>query len=710
MKHDIFPFSAIVGQEQLKLALILNAVNPRIGGVLIRGEKGTAKSTTVRALASLLPMIRVNKGCAWACNPDDSHGLCDDCKKGRKWITGGSAAGQDVIEERRTRVVTLPLNATEDRVAGGIDFNIAVKSGARALQAGLLAKVHRGILYVDEVNLLDDHIVDIILDASASKKNRIEREGISFCHDSDFILVGTMNPEEGELRPQLLDRFGLCVEVASEKDLEKRICLMLRKESYDADPEGFSKQYQADNAVLSDRITKAGTLLKEVRFSDGLRAFVANLCAENKVAGHRADLVIEQAAKALAAYHGKAEAGMDEVKQVAGFVLVHRKRDPAPPPPPDHSHDHNNEPEENKDQTEQEKPESPEPNEQDQEEKDQEEKDQEEKDQDGQAPDEQDQEENSMGEDKDEQESEEEQSEPEPESRGENGEQDKKDVLEKIFEVGETFKVKKFTSPKDRVFRRGSGKRSRSRTAAKQGRYVRSTIPKGSHDIAFDATLRAAAPFQIQRKNNSNLAVILKDQDIREKIREKRIGNFLLFLVDASASMGARGRMAASKGAVMSLLLDAYQKRDKVAMVTFRKDEAFVNLPPTSSVELAGKLLEEMPVGGKTPLSSGLVKGFELLRNHLLREPEARPIVIIITDGRGNVALGNQKPFREALDLAEKMALEQRIQFVVVDSESQGAVSFGLAEKLAANLNAEYFKIQDLKVNQLVDIAKGGLL
>ena len=720
--NNIYPFSAIVGQEQLKLALILNAVNPSIGGVLIRGEKGTAKSTTVRALASLLPMIRVNRGCAWSCNPDDPESLCDDCvKKGEhkeNYYHGTMeecAAGHNGIE-RRTRVVTLPLNATEDRVAGGIDFSLAVKSGARALQPGLLARVHRGILYVDEINLLDDHIVDIILDASASRENRIEREGISFSHPSDFILVGTMNPEEGELRPQLLDRFGLCVEVTSEKDLEKRILLMLRKEDHDADPEGFSKQYQTDNDLLSDRIKRAGALLKEVGFSDSLRSFVATLCAENNVAGHRADLVIEQAAKALAAYHGKTEAGMDEVKQVAGFALVHRQRETAPPPPPeppqDHDHDHDNDhdSEENKDQNEEENQEHPppepdenaDPNEQD----------------------EQGRDENGMEEEPAEQEPGEEESAPESEPQGENEEQDKKDVLERIFEVGETFKVKKFTSPKDRIPRRGSGKRSRSRTAARQGRYVRSTIPRGSHDIAFDATLRAAAPFQIQRKNGSDLAVILKDQDIREKIREKRIGNFLLFLVDASASMGARGRMAASKGAVMSLLLDAYQKRDKVAMVTFRKEEAFVNLPPTSSVELAGKLLEEMPVGGKTPLSSGLVKGFELLRNHLIREPEARPIAIIITDGKGNVSLKNdgpgnaapgngavkrQKPFQEALSLAEKMAFEERIQFVVVDSESRGAVSFGLAEKLAANLNAEYLKIEDLKVNQLVDIARGVL-
>ncbi len=659
MKHEVFPFSAIVGQDRLKLALLLAAVNPRVGGVLIRGEKGTAKSTTVRALADLLP---------------------------------------------GTRVVTLPLNATEDRVSGGIDFGSAVKSGTRTFQPGLLSRAHKGILYVDEVNLLDDHIVDIILDASASGENRVEREGISFCHDSNFLLVGTMNPEEGELRPQLLDRFGLCVEVRAEADIEKRILLMERKESYDADPKGFLKKFQPDNIMMSEKIIAAQNRLDLVGFSKELRKFTAELCMESHVAGHRADLVLEQAVLALCAFNGSLEAGVNEVKQAAQLVLVHRKRDAAPPPPPDHSHpddqdpdDHNHDEEKEPEDTPDEHPpeeqepdhengmEAPDP---------------------GDEPEEQDQEQ-----DQEQEPDEEDHPVPEPEPEEDNREQDKKDVLEKIFEVGETFKVKKFTSPKDRILRRGSGRRSRSRTSAKQGRYVKSSLPKGTHDIAFDATLRAAAPFQVRRKEeNTGLAVVLKDRDIREKTREKRIGNFLLFCVDASASMGARGRMAASKGAIMSLLLDAYQKRDKVAMVTFRKDEAFVNLPPTSSVELAGKLLEEMPVGGKTPLSSGLVKTYEMLRNHLLREPESRPMVIVITDGRGNVALGDKKPFAEALELAERMALEDRIQFILVDSEAQGPVSFGLAEKLAARLNAGYFKIQDLKADQLVGIAKGEML
>ena len=645
MKHDVFPFPAIIGQEPLKTALILNAVNPRIGGVLIRGEKGTAKSTTVRALVDLLP---------------------------------------------GTPMVTLPLNATEDRVAGGIDFSLAVRTGARAMQQGLLARAHNGFLYVDEVNLLDDHIVDIILDAAASGTNRIEREGISFCHEAQFILVGTMNPEEGELRPQLLDRFGLCVEVSSIHDIEKRILLMEKKEAYDADPERFSKQYQTDAKSLSDRIIRGKKLLDQVVFPGDLRAFVADLCSSSHVAGHRADLVIEQAAAALAAFCGNTRVGMDEVTQVAPFALIHRKRDPMPPPP---DHDHNQE--SNKENNPQTEPDPPNPPSSDKGPDNQPEDAE-----DTRPPEETPPEEQAI----------------EPEetdvSETENRDDDsaRNEVLEKIFEIGETFRVKPFTAPKDRMLRRGSGKRSRSRTAAKQGRYVRSTLPRGNPDIAFDATLRAAAPYQMQRRNASGLAVILKDQDIRKKIREKRIGNFLLFVVDASASMGARGRMSASKGAIMSLLLDAYQKRDKVAMVTFRQQEAWVNLPPTTSVELAGKLLAEMPVGGRTPLSAGLVKGYELMKIHLLKEPEARPMAIIITDGRGNVPLGNQSPVKESLALAEKMAEEKRIQFIMVDSESQGALTFGLARKLAENLSARYFKIQDLKVNHLVDIAKGGLL
>jgi magnesium chelatase subunit D len=670
----IYPFSAIVGQDQLKLALILNAINPRIGGVLIRGEKGTAKSTAVRALAALLPEIKIIRGCAYACDPDQPQQYCDRCR---------AHVDHAQIDFRRTRVVTLPLNATEDRVVGGIDFNLAVKGGVRVLQPGLLAAAHRGILYVDEVNLLDDHIVDLILDAAASGQNVIEREGISFTHASDFILVGTMNPEEGELRPQLLDRFGLCVEVASEKDIDRRAVLMQRREIYDLDPQRFIDSYEEDNNKIARQIIAARELIREVRFPPHLRTLVSELCTQNNVAGHRADLVIEQAARAMAALSERDEVTIEDIREVAMQALLHRKRDAAPPPPPPPppqppEHDHEDPPDNNEE-------EAPSNESQQQEEQ---------QPQDGQSaqPDQVNPSE----------------AEEETQNDGQEREDNRRNSsMEQIFDVGETFKVKKFSSPKDKVFRRGSGRRSRTRVSQKQGRYVKSVMGRNTDDVALDATLRAAAPYQLRRKNGDGLAVVLQPEDIRGKIREKRIGNFLLFIVDASGSMGARGRMEASKGAIMSLLLDAYQKRDRVAMVSFRREEAVVNLPPTSSIELAANLLKEMPVGGRTPLSAGLAKSYEILRNYLLREPTARPIAIMITDGRTNMSLGEKNPMDEALAFADRLSEDKRIRFIVVDTESQGLVTFGLANKLAGALNAQYFRIKDLKADTLLNIVQG---
>jgi magnesium chelatase subunit D len=670
LPNTVYPFSAIVGQAPLKLALILNAINPAVGGVLIRGEKGTAKSTAVRALAALLPEIEVFRGCPYGYGPGRKKAGCDAC--------GLCRPPRDRMR-RRVRVVTLPLNATEDRVVGGIEFDRAVRTGRRAMQPGLLARAHRGILYVDEVNLLDDHIVDVILDAAASGENRIEREGISFAHASEFVLVGTMNPEEGELRPQLLDRFGLCVEVAAVADRDQRIATMERREAYDADPQAFIKAYAEENRAIARRILEARQRLAQVAIPAHLRPVVAELCVENHVAGHRADLVIEQAARALAAFRERCEVTLEDIREIAPAALSHRRRDaaPPPPPPPEHDHDHKHdkppqdEPEQNRENQEQ--PREPQQGPQAQ-------------------PDEMNASEGEEKGDADQQERE--------ENRG-------NDTLERIFDVGETFQVKKFASPKDRTFRRGSGRRSRTRISQKQGRYVKSVMGRKTGDVALDATLRAAAPYQRQRKNGNGLAVVLRSEDIREKIREKRIGNFLLFIVDASGSMGARGRMTASKGAVMSLLLDAYQKRDRVAMVSFRKEEAVVNLPPTASIELAATLLAKMPVGGRTPLSAGLAKSYEVLRNYLLREPTGRPIAIIITDGRSNVAMGTGRPLDEVLALADRLALDARIRFIVVDTESRGLVTFGMAHQLAVAMNARYFKIEDLKADSLLNIVKG---
>ena len=512
MHRNVYPLAAIVGQETLKRCLLLNAVNPGIGGVLIRGEKGTAKSTAVRALATLLPEIRVIEGCAFSCSPDRLEELCFGCRQFSSHRTS----------RRKVRVVNLPLNATEDRVAGGIDFSLAIKTGRRDLSPGLLAAAHRGILYVDEINLLDDHLVDIILDAAASGWNRLEREGISFDHPARFILIGTMNPEEGELRPQLLDRFGLCVEVTGAQTVEERVRLMKRRDEFDLDPRGFCRNFQSPNEAVARQISDGRDMLPRVRMPAHLRNFISGLCMENNVAGHRADLVMEQAARALAALQGEVLVTVEHIVQVAPMVLAHRRRDaqpppPPPPPPPDDRPDKQDrqreEPQDKNDQ-------SPQPgNDQPQAEG-----------QNGPSPEE-----------------------PLPdrqESSPSSGEE------EKNFHIGETFRVKRISSPKDRLVRRGSGRRSRTRISQKQGRYVKSSLENKSGDIALDATLRAAAPYQKQRRGKSSLAVHLTSADMREKVREKRVGNFILFVVDASGSMGARGRMAASKGAVMSLLLD----------------------------------------------------------------------------------------------------------------------------------------------------------
>ncbi|WP_459903573.1 putative cobaltochelatase [Desulfosarcina cetonica] len=668
--HSVFPFAAIIGQDALKQSLLLNAVNPAIGGVLIRGEKGTAKSTAVRALAAILPEIDVVAGCAYACQPDYPEAFCEDCRR---------QAGRMKTVKRRVRVVNLPLNATEDRVAGGIDFAWAVRKGRRALQPGLLAAAHRGILYVDEVNLLDDHIVDIVLDAAASGETIIEREGISFRHPSRFILVGTMNPEEGELRPQLLDRFGLCVETAGVESLDDRVRLMQRREAFDADPTGFLRSVADENERMARRIRTGRVNLPAVRMPRHLRSFISELCIENFVAGHRADLVMEQAALALAALNSAPEVTVDHIRQVASMVLVHRRRDAQPPPPPpleDSQHEANDPP--------QDLPPDEKPPQEPQAGSDA-----------GQPP--------SPGPDR---------TDPTPDEDSpspDRGAQKPDRCEDRIFEIGATFKVKPLSVPKDRLFRRGSGRRSRTRVSQKQGRYVKSCMNRQNGDIALDATLRAAAPYQKVRGNgNGNgLCVKLTEADVRGKIREKRIGNFIFFAVDASGSMGARGRMAASKGAVMSLLLDAYQKRDRVAMISFRRNDAAVNLPPTTSVDLAGKLLAELPVGGRTPLSAGLTKTFEQVRNMLLKDPSARPIVILITDGKSNVALGEGKPVDEALRLATAMGRDERIQHIVVDTEEAGLVTFGLARRLAAALKARYFKIDDLKAQSLVNLVKG---
>lgn len=318
--RPIYPFSALVGQDRLKRALILNAINPRVGGVLIRGEKGTAKSTAVRALARLLPDIAVVAGCPYSCFPNQPAGLCDVCRLRR--------ADSDPLPTatRPTRLVELPVSASEDRVVGALDLEHALTEGQRRFEPGLLAQVNRGLLYVDEVNLLDDHIVDLLLDAAAMGVNTVEREGVSVSHPARFILVGTMNPEEGELRPQLLDRFGLAVEIGGLTDVASRVAIIERRLAFEADPESFIAQWHDSEQALAERIANARELLPSVTIDGSDMAVVAGLALDLGVDGHRADLAILETARTHAAWSGRTTLAAEDIRLAAELALPHRMR------------------------------------------------------------------------------------------------------------------------------------------------------------------------------------------------------------------------------------------------------------------------------------------------------------------------------------------------------------------------------------------------
>jgi len=556
-----YPFTAIVGQEKMKKTLILNAINPKIGGVLIRGEKGTAKSTAVRALAGLLPEIEVVEGCVFGCNPNNKNEMCEDCLEKLSY-------GELITAVQKMRVVDLPVSTTEDRAVGTLDIEHAIKKGEKRFEPGVLATAHRGILYVDEVNLLDDHIVDVLLDSAAMGVNTVEREGVSYSHPASFILVGTMNPEEGELRPQLLDRFGLCVDIEGIHEAPARVDVIKRRQGYENDPEIFASEWQESEIKLCDRIVNAKDLHPQVQISDDMLELIAQICIDMHVDGHRADITMMKTATTIAAYHDRTAVTEEDVKEAAELVLSHRMRRK----PFEEQTDYQDKLDESLNK---------------QKEKQQEKQQEQEK-----------QPEHSGHKEQPEQ----------PGQTGQNSEDDgdKKEVpdasFETTFETGETYQVKQLSPEHDKINRNGSGRRTKTRTDSRSGRYVKSTIPhEKTSDIAFDATFRAAAPHQLNREKNG-VAIAIRQPDIREKVRERKIGNTILFVVDASGSMGAQQRMTAAKGAILSLLIDAYQKRDRVGLIAFKGDSAELILPPTSSVELARKYLQNMPTGGKTPL------------------------------------------------------------------------------------------------------------
>jgi magnesium chelatase subunit D len=636
-----YPFSAIVGQDDLKLALLVNAVSPEVGGVLVRGEKGTAKSTAVRALASLLPSIRVISGCPFSCDPEAPN---PECPAGPHPLDASA-------ETRPVRLVELPVGASTDRLAGTLDIEKALSEGRKAFEPGLLAAAHRGILYVDEVNLLSDHLVDLLLDVAAMGVNHVEREGVSVRHPSRFMLVGTMNPEEGELRPQLLDRFGITVEVAGSPDPADRVEVVRRRLRYETAPQEFSGEWSNVDAKLAASVESARLRLPGVSVDEDILFRISTLCAELGVDGLRGDLVTAKTARTLAAWDARNEVVLDDVKRAALLALSHRRRrGPFEQPGMD--------PEDLENVLSEDRPDPPD---------------------DpgggsiGPATSENDREVSSGVRD------------PEP-SEAHKGAGERSQAASEPFDP-----VRLEVTEKGK----GGPLGRRSRVSGETGHPVADRENGGKpRDVALAATVRAAAPHQ-RARGGEGPGIEVRTCDLRQNVREGREGNLILFLVDASGSMAARKRMSAVKGAVLSLLNDAYQRRDKVALISFRGEGARILLPPTSSVGLATSRLEDLPTGGRTPLAAGIEKAADVLKREELRDRERRPLLVLLTDGRATAGPDPQVA-------AARLRSLEATSFVV-DTE-EGYVRLGMAGELAVAMGARCLRLEDLRADSLVEL------
>ena len=662
---NAYPFAGIVGMADLKLALLLNAVSPAIGGVLVRGEKGTAKSTMVRGLAALLPPVPVVPGCPYSCDPAAPDPACP-----------AGPHGAAAPELRPVTLAELPVGATEDRLTGSLDIERVLTAGTTAFQPGLLAAAHRGVLYVDEVNLLHDHLVDLLLDAAALGVNYVEREGVSVRHASRFLLVGTMNPEEGELRPQLLDRFGLTVQVTASQDGAERAEVVRRRLAFEADPAGFITRFSADTATLAAQVAAARDRLPGVDLPDAALRQICAVCGSFGVDGMRADLVTARTAIALAAWHGRDVVTEEDIRIAARLALPHRRRrDPFDAPGLDEQaldealREASSEPDPGPEPSGPRSPEDP----------------------DG-GPD----------------------GGPDDGPGGPSGpgglpDSSTPQQTHQTQQPADTppsapvppaapFRARLLTVP-------GVGEGAPGRRSAARGPFGRTVGARLPQDRSFalhlPATVRAAA----LRAPGAADAIPLRPTpaDLREAVREGREGNLVLFAVDASGSMAARQRMRAVKGAVLSLLLDAYQRRDKVGLVTFRGTGAELTLPPTSSVEAAARRLASLATGGRTPLAAGLARAARVLAAERLRDPRRRALLVVVTDGRATS--GTDADLARAAALLTGPGLAGTAS-VVVDCEAS-VLRLGLAGRLAVQLGATLLSMDELEAGVARQLSRG---
>ena len=655
MTRVSFPFSAIVGQSQLKSALLLCAVDTSLGGVLIRGDKGSAKSTAARALVDILPHIKRTVGCSYNCDPDMPYAQCEACHH-----------AEHIVQDAPVPFVTLPLGATEDRLIGTLDLERALQGAKRVFQPGLLADAHRGILYIDEVNLLPDHLVDVLLDAAAMGQNSVQREGLSVTHPARFSLIGTMNLEEGDLRPQLLDRFGLMVEVKAPQDKALRSEVVRRRIAFEAAPDLYLVSYELQQAQLRSQVRQAQSLLARVVLADETLDLISHLCCEFEVASLRADIVMHKTARALAALDGRLAVNHDDVRSAAELVLPHRRRrkpfeqpgldrerldelineaaaesrqpQSTAPAGDDHTsvaeaHAELSEPTEIAEQYDTEQPDAQHSTSQ------------------------------------------------QPSSQ---------QPSEQTFSSGMAATSPKISVEADATEHIALGRRSQAGEVTR-GRVVRSMPHESPDSLAVGATLRSAA-----LRNASEFKV--QRYDLHQNIRAGKTANLILFVVDASGSMAAQQRMETVKGAVLALLTDAYQQRDEVSVIAFRGEQASLLLPPTRSVDLAQNALRELPTGGRTPLPHALQLALEVLEHaatHL-----APPLLVVLSDGKANVAVQeNGDPWRETLAMAGLFA-QQKVPTLVIDTET-GYLRLGCANQLAQAMMAEYLTLESLSSENL---------
>jgi magnesium chelatase subunit D len=704
-----YPFTAIVGQGKLKKALFLCAVNPAIGGLLIQGDKGTAKSTAARALAEVVPLIAKVDNCQFNCAEHQPLDICDSCQQTERRLN-----------QVQVPFINLPIGATEERLIGSLDLQGILAEKKKKFQPGLLAAVHQGILYIDEVNLLPDHLVDVLLDVAAMGENIIERDGLSLSHPSRFTLIGTMNPEEGQLRPQFLDRFGLMVTVDAPDDVKERTEVVRRRIAFENNPVSFIQYWEHSQAILQERLLKAKQLLPSVQLHDDLLTLISELTTELGVKSLRADIVIYKTAITLAALDHRTEVIAEDIREAAGLALAHRSRrshtqaaaspqmsssqSSSPPssslqkspsnvtsPPSNDGLSDQPFNAQFSDNSFSDKKTSPSVK-------------------DGQrnsssAPGESSLNKTSAQNTADQEipdgnfsranspdkfSGSSEKNNPAPSTGNPESRNTDAQSTEQIFGAGDPIilpQVKGWNSRSEQ-----SGKRTVV-PDSKRGAYIRPAPLQNGSAIAADATILHAL-----QRNPEELQITMAD--LQQKQRKSKVSNLILFVVDASGSMAASKRMEAVKGTVLQLLTDAYQKRDTVGVIAFRGIDAKILLHPTQSIERAEEAMRSLPTGGRTPLPHALQTAMNLADQY---SSNHHPVLIILTDGKANVALEAEgDPWAQTLELAARLK-NSNVQSLIVNTESN-FVNLNRAEELAKVLGAQYVSLHEISEENLLPV------